>query len=71
MFCVLKYARSQSNKTVQHAFVTEFSIQSPTAMQIWTWHKKFTEEGGWAGERDLDDRIDVCRVSGGGHIEHE
>ena len=33
-FCVLDYARSQSNKTVQHAFVREFSKQSPTAMQI-------------------------------------
>ena len=43
--CVLEYARSQSNKTVQHAFVREFSKQSPTAMQIWTWHKKFKEEG--------------------------
>ena len=44
-FCVLVYARSQSNKTVQHAFVREFSKQSPAAMQIWTWHKKFKEEG--------------------------
>ena len=37
-FCVLEYARSQSNKTVQHVFVREFSKQSPTAMQIRTWH---------------------------------
>ena len=43
--CVLEYARSQSNKTVQHAFVRELSKQSPTAMQIWTWHKKFKERG--------------------------
>ena len=28
-FCVLEYARSQSNKTVQYAFVMEFSKQSP------------------------------------------
>ena len=34
VFCVLEYSRSQSNKTVQHAFVREFSKQSPTAMQI-------------------------------------
>ena len=40
-FCVLKYARSKSNKTVQHVFVREFLKQSPTAMQIWIWHKKF------------------------------
>ena len=45
VFCVLEYARSQLNMTVQHAFVREFSKQSPTAMQIWTWHKKFKEDG--------------------------
>ena len=44
-FCVMEYARSQKNKTVQHAFVREFSKQSPTAMQIWTWLKKFKEDG--------------------------
>ena len=44
-FCVLEYTRSQSNNTVQHAFVREFSKQSPTAMQIMTWQKKFKEEG--------------------------
>ena len=44
-FCVLEYARSQSNKTVQHVFVREFSKQSPTAMLIWTWHTKLKEEG--------------------------
>ena len=31
-FCVLEYARSQSSNTVQHAFVSEFSKQSQTAM---------------------------------------
>ena len=35
-FCVLEYARSQSNKTVQHSFMKEFSKQSPKEMQIWT-----------------------------------
>ena len=45
-FCVLKHAHSQSNKTViEHAFVREFSKLLLTAMQIWTWHKKFKEEG--------------------------
>ena len=43
--CVLEYARSQSNKTVQQTYVKEFSKQSPRAMQIWTWHKTFKEEG--------------------------
>ena len=45
VFGVLEYARSELNNTVHHAFVREFSKQSPTAMQIWTWNKKFTEEG--------------------------
>ena len=44
-FCVLEYARSQSNKTVRHAFVREFSKQSPTVVQILTWHKEFKEDG--------------------------
>ena len=43
-FYVLEYARSQSNKTVQHALVREFLKQSPIAMQIWTWHKKLKEK---------------------------
>ena len=41
--CVLEYARSQSYKIVQHASEMNFSMQSQTAMQIWTWYKKFTE----------------------------
>ena len=41
---VLEYARKQSYKTVQHAFVREFSKQSPISMQIRTWNKKFKEE---------------------------
>ena len=43
MFCVLEYARSQSKKTVQQAFVKEFSKQLPTVMQIWTWYKKLND----------------------------
>ena len=42
--CVLEYARSQSNKTVQYVSAREFSKQSPTAMHIWTL-EKFKEEG--------------------------
>ena len=42
---MLEHARSQSNMTViEHAFVMEFSKQSPTAMQIWAMCKKFREE---------------------------
>ena len=55
-FCVLEYARLHLTKTVQHAFVRDLTKQSPTVMQIWTWHKKFKEEGCCAGEKDLDDQ---------------
>ena len=64
-FCVLEYARSQSNKTLQHAFVREFSKQPPTAMQIWTWPKKFKEEGclcwkNGSGQPKTSEEMDEC-----------
>ena len=40
VFGVLEYTRSEWNKIVHHAFVREFSKQSPTAMQILTLHTK-------------------------------
>ena len=55
-YCALEYAQSQSNKTVQHAFVRELTKQSPTVMQIWTWQKKSKRMGVCAGEKDLDDQ---------------
>ena len=54
--CVMEYARSQSNKTVQHAFLREFSKQSPAAMQIWTWRRKLKEEGCLCRRKGLDDQ---------------
>ena len=42
---VLEYARTNSNKTSQRAFVRKFSKKSPTAKQIWSWKKKFEDEG--------------------------
>ena len=44
-FCVLEYARTNSNKTVQRALVRKFSKKLPTAKQIWSWKKKFENEG--------------------------
>ena len=43
-FCVLEYARTNSNKTVQRAFGRKFSKKSPTAKQTWSWKKKFEDE---------------------------
>ena len=42
-FCVLEYARTNSNKTVQREFVRKFSKKSPTTKQIWSWKKKFED----------------------------
>ena len=52
-FCVLEYTRSQSNMTVQHAFVREFSKQSHQQYRL-EYGKKNTEEGY------------LCRIKGSG-----
>ena len=44
-FYVLEYARTNSNKTVQRAFVRKLSKKSLAAKQIWSWKKKFEDEG--------------------------
>ena len=44
-FCVLEYARTNSKKTVQPAFVLKFSKKSPTKKQIWNWKEKCEDEG--------------------------
>ena len=60
VFCVLEYTRSQSNKTVQHAFVREFSKQSPTAMQTWYGTKHSKRKVVCAGEKK--ERKRMCCV---------
>ena len=71
-FCVLDYARSQWNKTVQHAFVREY--ENSRQQQCRFGHD--TKNSKWkvvcAGENDLHriDQIDVCRLLDGEHIEH-
>ena len=49
-------ARSQSSKTVQNTLVMEFSEQTPTAMQIVTWHKNSKRKVVCAGEKDQNDQ---------------
>ena len=56
VFCVLEYAQTNSNKTAQPAFVKKFSKKSPTAKQIWSWKKKFEDEGC------------LCRAKGSGRL---
>ena len=56
-FCVLEHARTNSNKTVQRAFVRKSSKKSPTAKQIWSWKKKFENfKAACAEQKDLDDQ---------------
>ena len=43
--CVLEYARTQSNKTMQQAFVREFAENAQNSIQIWIWYKKLKEKG--------------------------
>ena len=58
-FYMLQNARSQSNKTVLHAFVREFSKQFPTATQIFIWRKKIERKVVCAGEDNQDGQSDI------------
>ena len=54
---VLEYARSQSNKTVQHAFVRKFSKQSTTAKCRYGHGRKNSKRKVvCAREKELDDQ---------------
>ena len=55
-FCVLEYARTNSKKTEQRAFVRKFSKKSPTAKQIWSWKKNSKTKAVCAEQKDLDDQ---------------
>jgi len=68
----LEYARTNSNKTVQRAFVRKFSKKSPTAKQIWITIalETVSQDKLHCVWEELDYRLDVCRVASGAHIEH-
>ena len=85
-FCVIEYGRSESTTVVQRAFRTKYGAQPPDRWCIKRWYKQFTENGClckitaaiqtvtpdmllrvW---NEFEYRIDIARVSGGGHIEH-
>ena len=56
-FCVLEYARSESNKAVQHAFVSEFSKQSPDLdRRFGHGTKNSRRKVVCAGKKNLDDQ---------------
>ena len=55
-FCVLEYARSQLNKTVQHVFVREFSKQRQQQCRFGHGTNNSKRKVVGAGEKDLDDQ---------------
>ena len=65
-FFVLEYARIQSNKSVQRAFSRKFNKNAPTGAALETVMQDMLQRV-W---QQLDYRLDVCRVTGGAHIEH-
>lgn len=74
-FCVLQFAKTQSIVTVQRGFRTKYRTEPPTDKTVRDWYRKCEETGCLCvakrtGRPELDYRIDVCRVTKGGHIEH-
>ena len=78
-FCVLEYQTSKSVVTVQHAFRAKYAKDPPADKTIRAWYKQYTETGCLCKQKapmltrvwqELEYRIDVCRVTGGAHIEH-
>jgi hypothetical protein len=85
-FCVLQFAKTQSIVTVQRGFRTKYRTEPLTDKTVRDWYRKFEELAVYVSHMDavttidvhmlervwqeLDYRIDVCRVTKGGHIEH-
>ena len=78
-FCVLEYQTSKSVVTVQRAFRAKYAKDPPTDKTIRVWYKQFIETGCLCKQKasgrpltakELEYRIDVCRVTRGAHIEH-
>jgi len=78
-FFVLEYHTSKSVVTVQRAFRAKYAKDPPTDKNIRAWYKQFTGTGCLCKQKssgrpltakDLEYRIDVCRVSRGAHNVH-
>ena len=71
-FCVMEYARTNSNKIVPLAFAREFSKESPTAykQRIIAALETVTQDMLQRDWGELEYRLDVCRVTCGAHIKH-
>ena len=78
-FCVLEYHTSKSVVTVQRAFRAKYVKDPPTDKTIRAWYKQFSDTGCLCKQKssghpltaeELENRIDVCRVTHGAHLEH-
>ena len=71
-FCVMEYARTNSNKIVPLAFTREFSKESLTAykQRIIAALETVTQDMLQRDWGELEYRLDVCRVTCGAHIEY-
>jgi len=77
--CVLEYQTIKSVVTVQRAFRAKYAKDSPTLKTILASYKQFNETGCLCKQKaptltrvwkELEYRIDVCRVTRGAHIEY-
>jgi len=71
-FCVLEYHTRKSVVAVQLTFRAKYAKDLPTDETIRAWYKQFTQTGCLCKRvwKELEYRIDVCRVTRGAHIEH-
>jgi hypothetical protein len=80
-FCVFEYPRTQSIVTVRRRFRTKLGKDPPVKNSIKQWCEKFQRDGCLCIENaqadmlrrvwaEMDYRLDACRVTKCGHIEH-
>jgi sulfur relay (sulfurtransferase) DsrC/TusE family protein len=69
-FCVLEYARTESIVTMLRRFRTKFGKDPPVRNSIKQWYEKFDRDMLQRVWAEMDYRLDVCRVTEGGHTEH-
>ena len=77
---MLEYDTSKSVVTVQRAFRVKYTKEPPTDKTIHAWYKQFTETGCLCKQissgrpltaEELENRVDMCHVTRGAHIEHQ
>ena len=81
-FCVLTFQECRSVTIVQRQFRTKFGKEPPSDNSIRRWYAQFQETGCVSKRKtitadmlqtvwkEFDYRVDVCRITKDGHIEH-